>query len=308
MNANGFKQIFGNFHGEWTRGWDRRRASPCVIGGETSSWCRSDEYTLGHDGIIGDFWFSALVLWDKKYDENQYEKYHAAMRRELPRIRELLTDRPSLTGSLKPKQAKLLYAAPPGGKYKIRREDLPDLPVFDQLTLPDETSGKLLGESETFFNADMKADRLLFVHTSLAERRLSLSYNFESDWCPVIYAVRYNDGETVFINARFGDEIGNIKMKSGRHLNYRGVTPEDGGGYDTNPEECPDPPLYILNDLMQNALIYSASPFYAGDYCLYIQEWINPRPDIAIEKIYAINVAQSKSDQALLYFVAAVSE
>jgi hypothetical protein len=248
------------------------------------------------------------VLWSKEYDEEQYEKYHAAMRRELPRIRELLQKRQSLTGSLKPKNAQLIYSAESGSNYKLRREDLPKLPVFAQLKIPDEISGRLLCESETFFPVNTTADRLLFIHTSLAERYISISYNFEPVWCPVIYAARYSDGETVFVQARFGDEIGNIKMKTGRQLNYRGITPEDSGGYDTTPEDCPDPPLYILSDLMQNALIYRAAPFYSGDDCLYIQEWVNPKSDIVIEKIYAVNTAQTKNDSALLYCIVAANE
>ncbi|MCL2517659.1 MAG: family 20 glycosylhydrolase, partial [Oscillospiraceae bacterium] len=160
----GFKQIFGNFHGEYTRGWNRRKSSPCVIGGETSAWCSSDEYTLGHDGILGDFWFSSMMLWNKDYDEDQYEIYHKKMRKELPRLREVLQHRPSLMSSYKPVKTALIYANS-DGENKINRDDLPQ--IFEQFDLPEEISGIPLGESEVNFNVGMNVDRLLFVHTSL---------------------------------------------------------------------------------------------------------------------------------------------
>jgi len=300
---NGFKQIFGNFHGELTRGWNRRRSSHCVIGGETSAWCSSDEYTLGHDGILGDFWYSSMMLWDKNHDEDQYKIYHEKMRKELPRLREVLQNRPSLMSSYKPEKTALIYANS-DGENKINRDDLPK--IFEQLKLPKEIAGISVGESEVNFNVGLNLERLLFVHTTFGDRPLKRSYviNFE-EWCPVVYAIRYADGETVFAHVRFGIEIGNINMKTGRKLGYRGSTSEDSYGFDVDPKDVPDPPLYELNHVWQNSLLYSAAPFYSGDKCLYLMEWINPKPDVAIEKIFAVNTAKGKDEQALLYCVMA---
>ena len=324
---NGFNQIFGNFHGEWTRGWDRRKASSCVKGGQTSSWCLANESTLGHDNILGDFWFSAMVLWNKEYNEEKYDNYLTQMRYELPRFRELLQDRPSLMSSYKPENTSLLFVSGSIDNFEIERVDLPGLPVFKTLCLPSEPhtelrseqspemygntiklpekiSGTLVGESEIFFPVNKKADRVLFVHSSLANYPASKSYNLDkSDRCPVIYAIRYADGETLFAKAWFGVNIGNIKMKPGRKPGYEGKTPEDPYGFGTTADECPDPPLYIPNDPWQGSLLYSAAPFISGDNCIYLMEWMNPKPGVEIDKIYAMNMAETKEEQAILYCV-----
>jgi hypothetical protein len=303
---NGFRQIFGNFHGEWTRGWDRRKASSNLIGGETSSWCRSHEFTLGHDNILGDFWYSSLMLWDKAYDESKYESHHKVMRYELPRLREVLQDRPSLMRSMRPKNATLLYTADCKSCYTLKTSDLPEIPVFAAIKqmLPAQISGAPAGESIIQIPVASKLSRLLIVHSALCNipQKMSYCHNFK-DQSPIIYAVRYVDGETTFIHARFGIEIGNIAMKAGRKLNYRGQTPEDPGGFDTDPKTCSDPPLYILNHQWQNSLIYSAAPFESGENCLYMMEWINPKPDTSVEKIYAVNTANSKEEQGLIFLV-----
>lgn len=306
---NGFRQIFGNFHGEITRGWKKRLASPCVIGGETSSWCLANEFTLGRDGIIGDIWYSALLLWDKEYDENNYGGYLKEMQNELPRLREMLRGKRSAVVSEKTDKAMLVYAAGSGESYTMLSSNLPKHEIWDQLrhSLPEQISGTPLGEKELFFPVGKTVNRLLFVHTCLKDAKYVPSYNIQfNEWCPAVYAIRYSDGSTIFANVRFGIDIGYIKLGVGRKVNYTGATPEDPHGFDVSPDKCPDPPLYVLNSRWQNSLMYSASPFPFGENSAYIMEWENPRPEVAVERVFTVNTAKTKEEQALLYCVAAI--
>jgi hypothetical protein len=306
---NGFTQIFGNFHGELTRGWERRLSSPCVVGGETSSWCLADEYTLGHDGIIGDLWYSALMLWGAGFNENNHGQHKEDMRREMPMIRELLQDRRSASASLRGANAEVIYAGGTEGRFTLPSAALPERGIWGGLKsrLPDVLYGSPAGESELVFPVGKAVRSLVFVHTCLGERPSVLSYNLPvTEWSPAVYAIRYADGVTEFAPVRFGLEIGNIGMDFGRQTGYEGRTPEDPGGFGTTVNDCPDPPLYAFNKPWKNSLLYSAHPFFYGENCAYRMEWENPRPEVPVERVFAINTAKAKDEQAVLFCAAAV--
>jgi len=161
--ANGFKQIFGNFHGEITRGWERRLSSPCVIGGETSSWCLSDEFTLGRDGIIGDFWYSALMLWGAGFDENDHECYMTKMREEMPMLRELLTGGRAASVSAAGQKAAIVYGgSEKPGAYTLPAAALPERGVWKNLSkqCPVEIHGSPAGESAVYFDVGATVKKL----------------------------------------------------------------------------------------------------------------------------------------------------
>ena len=306
---NGFQQIFGNFHGEITRGWERRIASPAVVGGQTSSWCLADEFTLGRDGILGDFWYSAMVLWGAEFDENNHEQYMTKQRKEMPMIREMLQNRQSPSVSLKNAKAQAVYTGIESGQFKITAASLPERGIWPDLkaALPAEMHGAPVGEHELVFPVGHKSKTLVFVHTCLGETKVPKSYRLPiTDWCPAVYAIRYADGVTEFAHVRFGLEVGNIDVDFGRKLGYEGKTPEDPHGFGTTANDVPDPPLYELNTEYKNSLLYSAYPFSSSGKVAYMMEWDNPRPDVAIERVFGINCAKVRDDQVVLYCVASV--
>ena len=304
---NGFKQIFGNFHGEITRGWERRIASPAVVGGQTSSWCLADEFTLGRDGILGDFWYSAMVLWGAGFDENNHEEYMLKQRKEMPMIREMLQNKQSPSVSLKNAKAEAVYTGAEKGEYTLLAASLPKRGIWNGLNLPATMHGTPVGESVLEFPVGHKAKSLVFVHTCLGEGAVVMSYRLPiTDWKPAVYAIRYVDGVTEFAHVRYGIEVGTINMDFGRKLGYEGKTPEDPGGFGTTAEDVPDPPLYELNKPWKNSLLYSAYPFFTGEQIAYMMEWDNPRSDVEIERVFAINCAKVKDEQVVLYCVASV--
>ena len=307
---NGFQQIFGNFHGELIRNWERRLSAPCVVGGETSSWCLADEYTLGRDGIIGDLWYSAMMLWGAKFDETKHEQYMKDMRLELPLIRELLQDKRSPMVSLTDAKPEVIYTGnPTPGEYTLPAKAIPQRGIWADAvkSLPEEMHGALVGESDIEIAVNKSVKSLIFVHTSLGESSHIYSYRLPfEEWCPVVYAIRYADGKTVFANIRYGIDIGHVNMDFGRQLGYEGKTPEDSGGFGTTAEQCPDPPLYAINNTWKNSLLYSAYPFHFDSRSAYMYEWENPRPDVAVERVFALNTADRKNRQAVVFCVAAI--
>jgi hypothetical protein len=248
------------------------------------------------------------MLWDRDYDENSYEIYREEMNNELPLIREMLRDKRSATASGKAASIKPLYISDSGTDFGIMPEHLPG-GIYDRLktALHGKISGIPLGEKEVYFSVGEKVQALLFVHTCVGDARFVPSYRIKFDeFCPAVYAIRYSDGMTVFLNVRFGMDIGYIDMEIGRKINYAGTTPEDPGGFEVQSDKCPDPPLYALNSRWQNSLVYSASPFKSSGKYAYIMEWENPRPEIPVESVFAVNTAKTKEEQALLYLAAAV--
>ena len=309
---HGFKEVFGNFHGEYTRKWKQRTATEALIGGETSSWCQANEYTLGRDGIIGDIWYSALMLWDKNYDEDAHDKYLAQMHVELPKLREVLRGKQSASVSyVNNGYAKLIYASKDTSDYILSAGSLPESGIWAELrkTAPSKLFGATFGESKFNITLNEATGKLVFVHSCLGERNFQPSYDRPfTDWCPGVYVIRYADGVSKFINIRFGTDIGNYNMDFNRSLGYEGRTPEDNYSQGTTAEDCPDPPLYQINRHWKNSLMYSAQPIKAETGWAYVMEWENPRPQVAIERIFVVNTVNKVNEQAMLFCVAAVNE
>ena len=317
---HGFKEIFGNFHGEYTRNWKRRTNTEAVIGGETSSWCQSNEWTLGHDGIIGDIWYSALMLWDRTYDENMHDKYLARMHGELPKLREILRDRQSASVSQADNgRAEFVYVSDhsdmnkiskSNGEYILMAESLPKSGVWKELRgkSPRQLYGATFAENKFNITVNNKASKLLFVHSCLGKRDFDPSYNRPfKDWQPGVYVIRYADGLSEFINISFGTDIGSYDMDFNRSLGYEGRTPEDNYSQGTTAEDCPDPPLYQMNGQWKNSLMYSAQPIKANGGWAYVMEWENPRPNVMIDRIFVVNTVDEVNEQVMLFCIAAVN-
>jgi len=307
---NGFMQIYGNFCGEITRFWNKRLTKN-ILGAAVSSWCTPDEATLGHDGIIGELWYSAKMLWDKNYDEDKNDDYQTEMQNILPMLREALRGKRSVSVSVKNRDAVILYPGAAETTYhRLPAAALPDRGIWSVIKRQDRYFyGVPVGEAEITFAIGKKIKNLAFVHTCLAEREIEYSYNFPIDkYFPVVYAVRYGDGATVHLNMMFGRDIGNIKLDFGRRLNYTGKTPTAGMGFGLPeyPWKYPDTPLYILNHSWKNSLMYAANPIIYDGGCCYIAEWENPRPDVLIERVFAVNNALKREEQAVLYCAAGV--
>jgi len=307
---NGFQQIFGNFCGELTRKWEARTGSPHLLGAEVSSWVLADEYTLGRDGIIGELWYSSHMLWGNGYDENRHDAYIIKMQNEMPMLREMLKNRRSAFASEDAGGAGLIYAGANNGYFTLPAAALPERGVWGEIkkTGPPVLYGTPVGDTETYFTVGKKTAKIVFLHTCLATRDWVYSYYMPVDeYYPLVYAVRYADGATLHIRVMFGTDIGYIDMDFGRRLNYSGRTPTSS--LDRLPEypwKHPDPPIYELNFNWKNSLLYSAAPFIYEGRCYYSMEWDNPRPDVPIDRVFAVNNAKKRDEQAVLFAAAVI--
>ena len=295
VGENGFKSIYGNFEGWMIYNWNKRKEFGSILGAEVSTWCLNDEYTLGHDGKLVNFWGSSKMLWDKNFDENLFDEYIEIARNEFPYLRELLVGRRTAAASRK--DAKLLYVSDKGENL-MAGNSLPERGIFKNLkqNLPAEIPGIPVGENEIIIPVHDKVKSLSFVHTCFGTGEFKISYRLGiKEWSPIVYAVRYVDNTSILVGARFGIEIGNIKMDFGRKI------------YEAKGFIGDEPTLYNWNQAWAANLLYAASPFYFGDgetkNCAYVMDWVNPKPDVAIERIHAVNNVRSKDQQVLLYFV-----
>lgn len=307
---HGFQQIFGNFHGEITRKWKQRTASPAVLGAEVSTWCSPNEHTLGFDGRISDLWFSAMMLWDRQYDEEAYDTYLLDMRRALPRLREGLRGIRSAYASLRHRAIRPVYAGRDSGTFVFSRGALPSVGLLGmwKAQLPEQLYGQLLGERETVIRVNGKADRLLFVHTCLGDKKRHYIRNFTDPFTPVVYAVRYVDGETSFVHGTFGKDVGSYAARFGRRINFLGSTPEDDYARALNEEDCADPPTYRYENPWQDSLMYSTLPVETEGGMVYVTEWENPRPGVSLEKVIAVSTVRPYEEQVVLFAAAVVEE
>jgi hypothetical protein len=307
---HGFQAIYGNFAAEQVLDWKRRLTPSSIIGAETSTWCLSDEYTLGRDGKFANMWYTGMMLWDREFDEGRHAEHVKAMRSELPALRELLLGRRTAAASLE--DAELLYAAKPGERYAMPSSSLPERGVFRGMkpSLPEVMSGVPLGEQDIFADVGGNVKSLVFVHTCLGTAEFVVSYRLGVvNWCPAVYSIHYADGTSVLAGARFGIDVGCVAMDYGRRLQTETIpahaeSPDIGNPYISPIEE---PSMYALNSPWRGSLMYSASPFAFGDDSwAYVSEWVNPRPDVAVERVYAINNVRKKEEQVLLYCIAAI--
>jgi len=280
------------------------------MGGETSSWCRADERTLGRDGIIGDIWYSALMLWDKTFDEGLHEKYLARMFSELPKLREALRGKQSASVSQTANGcAGLIYVSENESAYILPSSSLPQIGIWKDLRekAPPQIFGAAFAQTKFNIKVGAAIEKLVFIHSCMGEFDFSPSYNIPAkEWQPGVYVVRYEDGVSEFVSINFGTDVGGYDMDFNRSLGYEGRTPEDNYSQGTTEEDCPDPPLYQMNRQWKNSLMYSAQPVKAESGWAYIAEWENPRPDVAVERIFVVNTADEVNKQALLFCIAAV--
>jgi hypothetical protein len=171
-------------------------------------------------------------------------------------------------------------------------------------------TGVPLGEQDVYMEVGKKVKSLVFVHTCLGSREHIVSYRRGIvDWHPAVYSVHYSDGTSVIVGARYGIDIGSVNMDLSRR-----VLTESLPAYDENPEigkpastPIDDPTWCMMNHPWRGSLLYSASPFpFGGDSWAYSMEWVNPRPDDVIERVYAVNNVRKKDEQVLLYCAAAI--
>lgn len=265
----GFEMVYGNWGSGGCVNWRERSSRGKVLGAEVSSWCEMSAKEFGHNRIFYPFFPSAHSLWRGEDADLMAQAPLMAQRMTAAIDRTAALDRGLVKADAKV-QAVDLSAAAEGlakdlaGKVACGAAARTVLGAgpFELLTHA--------GKKETLDRAVIvdaatpksrpiaigrKAARLALLHATTMQIALPPTYH-HYDLPPgeiVQYEVKYADGKRATFTAVYGLDIGPIA----------GSWPSGGPGY------C-----------------WRSVPVALGDaHTLYAQEWVNPRPKVAIESL-----------------------
>jgi len=276
----GYKIIMGNMYSSHYPRFEQRIAKEGMIGGEVSTWCRCDEYTLAKKGKIFDLLYSAEMLWSETYDSRAREIYTAWITKRLPRLRDELRG----------------IAKPFGHQFTSRAISLPALPASSALPAAlaealQRTPTTLWSRSFDFTNAQRLTttpievpvranyDKLVFLHAT-ANNAMRIA------WQPLKevgrYIVRYADGSQVEIPVEYAGNICVYTRRYGQPLPQQYYRHQ---GYIAT---------YWGDPLLQ------AKTGDGRDVTALGFEWVNPHPEREIAAILCCGNGETDADILLL--------
>lgn len=285
FTKHGFEVLFGNFEPLKFPDWERRSKQKEVLGAELSTWNGVTPEAFGHDCIFYQFFPGSTVLWSGRSVSRR--EVAERMARDLVPTVDLLTDqrrwlvqggagraRPlSIAGASRElddhmlgQDAKVTTALGTGAFQLQVRNGRPARAIVLEKTSSSSATVKL----------GRRLERLLVLHgTSMKGLYWRPTYYSYHRGPAVLlqYQVRYADGQSRSFEARYGEEIG----------------PIEGGWGSAKATYC-----------------YRAVPVIVGpERALYAQEWVNPRPDVAVESV-AVSLGTDAVDEGAV-IVAAMS-
>jgi len=286
FHQHGFEEIYGNFEPYTFENWDTRARRPYVLGAELSSWCEVSAYAFAHEDIFGHLFAASDMLWRGK--QMGREELSPLMARRMPAVIDRMTGQPRwLTAGVlfdhaqgRPERSRM------GGKGKVRPVDLQGAitplseflagkvrcgtrlttatgtATFRVLTRPGGVlyKGIVLGKSNPKappVAVGRKARRLVVLHGTTMQHLFlqPVCYSYHRSPAKILkYVVKYADGRKAEFPAYYGEDIGQIA------------------------DEWP----------RRAGVCFRAVPVMAGPgHRLYAQEWVNPRPKVAIATVTA---------------------
>jgi len=284
---HGFKVVMGNLYSSHYPRFSARRNREGIIGGEVSTWVRSDEYTFASQGKIYDFIYSANMLWSAAYRKELRLTYDRIITGMIPRIRSHLRGRmfPSQiegsTFSLISLGKKARGEKDTGLKLEAGRRELRGVPF--RIGRPLGVQSKVAREpghpSEVSVAVNRKADSLIFLHATQGNaERIPLSALIALGE----YVIEYADGRKVREPIEYG---GNIAAWNRRHAEPMRHRMYRHSGYIAT---------YVADPFLQDKTADGE------DVTVYGYEWLNPRPRQTIRRVRL--TARGASDATVLLF------
>jgi hypothetical protein len=285
---HGFKVISGNMYSSHFPRYESRLVKPGMVGAQVSTWLREDEYTLGFEGKLYDFLYSANMLWSATYRGELRLLWDRVITGFLPGIRERVRgiDFPSLSPGRRcaPITLRGSNSLPEGFPAEILSPGLRDLRGIPfRLGAHRAVIGKKARAAgmANAFTIPLKGrfDSLVFLHAcgGNAER-----IPWQALKRVASYRVEYGDGRKVEIPVEYGGNIGPWNRRHGEPM----------------PQAFYRHQGYLATWLADPFL--RAKTAFGGDVCLYGFEWINPRPSVPILKFHLR--AEDDSDSAVHLF------
>lgn len=311
FREKGFSEIFGNFRGSQVADWDRRAASPNVLGAEVSTWCVPSEYEMSFNGWLYELVFSAMVLWQDDYNESRREAFSERTENYMPLMQQHISGKRLFDGSLNSLDQLQVKRGKPGEltyRFGTIGEDTAKAVLSGGLTPLEE------GEALTFGG---KADAFVFFHATdgkLPQRLTTWNFRDKTERIPARYAIDYEDGMCVVCQVEFG-AAGHYGVAIGNKYSRRGYTRPDlhsemlsdiDDANTVNEEKAALSPMFEHLDEWRTAMVYSCR--FAeldtpdGIRTVYASEWKNPYKGSRIKAVRFIN--EETSDlKAELYAV-----
>lgn len=283
FEKRGFRKIYGNWVDLEFKDWAHRSDPKWYLGAEVSSWCEVSAYAMGHNRIVSDLFPAAGTLWNGKAMPKPgvctlQAKWHPAAIDFLSDDRRWIVSpddskivpldlRPAATALPKPLAGKLatghkMTTVLGTGSFSLLADKAGKLAKAVVLAkAPAEGALPEGAAASASVPVGMKATRLLLLHgTDMENVYLALTFN---SWHRGVsklinYRIRYGDGKTADFTANYGQHIAEMN------------------GYWPYP---------FINWVYATAFLSVPAPFGRGDKKFYVQEWVNPRPTVAIESI-----------------------
>ncbi len=249
MMGNLYSSHYPRYESRAAKGTGSSPGESRMIGGQVSTWCRMDEYTLAKKGKFYDLLYTGEMLWSPTYREDAREAYAHILAGRIPTLRDRIR-----------------------GLGDIARE-------YRMLDQP-ETAGRVpsalreacltVGRNSCLLSAPVtvhiheQADALRFLHTTLREEK-------RIAWEPLTvvgtYTVQYSDGTEEVILVEYD---GNIRCWRDRF-----ASPKPAQYYRHQGYVCTwtaDPVLRAKTEDGEDVVVMGF-------------EWKNPYPDKRIETV-----------------------
>ena len=187
---HGYEVLMGNLYSSHYPRYESRAAKERMIGGQVSTWCRMDEYTLAKKGKLYDLLYTAEMLWNPAYREDAREAYAHVIASRIPAMRDVLRGQPRMICR------ETAPIALPAGGGKVS-------PAIAEVCAEASLTPRRLS-SPLLVPVSRCADALRFTHTTLFDE-------VREAWKNLVnigrYTVRYADGSECPIDVEFGYNI-----------------------------------------------------------------------------------------------------
>jgi hypothetical protein len=276
---HGYKVIMGNLYSSHYPRFEQRIAKEGMIGGEVSTWCRIDEYTLAKKGKIFDLMYTAEMLWSESYTSYCRPIYTAWIAERQPRLRN------ELRGIAKP-----ISCVEHSTAIELPATATPRLPIAVAEALK-QSAPTLHNRRFDFANAQRLSaapievevadtfEKLVFLHATTANTH-------RVAWTKLVevgrYIVRYADGSQVEIPVEYAGNIMVYTRRYGEPLAHQYYRHQ---GYIAT---------YMGDPLLQ------AKTEDGRDVTALGFEWVNPHPEREIAYILCSGNDKTDADILLL--------
>lgn len=245
LSDHGFKLLIGNFYSSHYPRFCQRRQNPNLLGAEVSTWVWNNELSLGFDGKLYDFIYSANMMWNLDYDQRLRRTYGEVINRIYPNIAKEIG-----TGYID------------DGALELEFKKDSDAVPYDIGHLYGVAISIAYGE-EKEIKADLYAEKIAFLHSTdvCGERIVWKTPKLQGR-----YSLIYEDGEKYDIDILYGANINEYKRLYAKPVESD-IFRHEG---------------YVATCL---AKPYMGKTKQGEDFCLYEYTAKNPHPEKKISKI-----------------------